>query len=69
MNNENLRLDNILVDYPDILGIEDLMQILKIGKNLAYRLVKEKTIPAKKVGRDWIIAKSQLIKYILEVQE
>jgi len=69
LNNENLRLDNILVDYPDILGIEDLMQILKIGKNLAYRLVKEKTIPAKKVGRDWIIAKSQLIKYILEVQE
>jgi len=69
LNNENLRLDNILVGYPDVLGIEDLMQILKIGKNLAYRLVQEKTIPAKKVGRDWIIAKSQLIKYILEVQE
>lgn len=58
-----------LSDYPDVLRIEDIMSILKIGKNLAYKLVNEKTIPAKKVGRDWIIAKSKFIEYLLEENE
>lgn len=64
--NEN-QSNKILPNYPDVLKIEDLMTIFNIGKNLAYKLVKSKTIPAKKVGRDWIIAKSNLVKYILEV--
>ena len=42
-----------------------MREILGIGKNLAYQLLADKKIVAKKLGHNWIIAKSNLIKYIL----
>ena len=63
MNEKNKSLSS----YPDVLSIQDIMEILKIGRTLAYRLVNDKTIPAKKLGRDWIISKSNLIELISEV--
>ncbi len=62
MNEKNKSLSS----YPDVLSIQDIMEILKIGRTLAYRLVNDKTIPAKKLGRDWIISKSNLIEFISE---
>ena len=50
-------------EYPDILSIIDVMEILGIGRNLALRLCKEGVIPAFKVGRNWRINKTELIKY------
>lgn len=62
MNEKNKSLSS----YPDVLSIQDIMEILKIGRTLAYRLVNDKKIPAKKLGRDWIISKSNLIQFISE---
>ena len=33
--------NNILSDYPDVLLPEDLMTILKIGRNTTYKILKE----------------------------
>ena len=49
-------------EYPDIVGIEELMAMLKIGKSLAYRLIHSGQIEARKVGRQYKIAKRKVIE-------
>lgn len=59
--------ENMLDEYPDILTPYEAMEILGIGKNLFYRLIKDGTIPAKRVGgKMWRIVKREIIRYILE---
>ena len=55
----------MLEDYPDILTPQEAMEILGIGKNLFYKLLKKGTIPAKRVGgKIWRITKKDLINFI-----
>lgn len=53
-----------LSNYPDVLTVEQMREILGIGRNLAYQLLIDKKIVAKKLGHNWIIAKSNLLKFI-----
>ena len=55
---------SLFADYPDIVSVEDLMDMLKIGKVLAYRLIEEKKIKAIKIGREYKITKESIIKLI-----
>lgn len=48
-------------NYPDILTLEDLMEILHIGKVFAYKLVKSKKVKAIKIGREYKITKESVI--------
>ncbi len=57
-------MNKIFEAYPDVVGIEELMEMLGIGKSLAYRLLQSHKIEAKKVGRQYKIAKSRIIDYI-----
>lgn len=43
--------DLMFTSYPDLVNIIQLKDMLGIGINLAYKLVRNKTIPALKVGR------------------
>lgn len=52
-------------DYDDILTVEELMEVLKIGKNTAYRLLNTKEIKSIKFGRIHRIPKNSLIDYII----
>lgn len=55
----------MLQEYPDILTPKEAMEILGIGKNLLYGLLKDGDIPAKQIrGKMWRIAKKDLIHYI-----
>lgn len=54
-----------LEDYPDVLTVLEVKEILGIGKNTVYKLLTDKKIKAKKLGHNWIIAKSNLIEFIL----
>ena len=53
-----------LREYPDVLTIQDLMQIFQIGKNTAYQLVKEKIIPSHKIGRSYRIPKCYVVAFL-----
>ena len=53
-------------DYPDILSVDQLQEMLCIGPVLAYNLVKKGVIPAMKIGREYKIPKAQVINYILK---
>lgn len=53
--------------YPDIVNITQMREMLgDIGSTLAYRLLKQKKIKSKKVGREYKIPKSSVIEYLLE---
>ena len=52
--------------YDDILTIEELCEILMIGRNIAYSLLKNHRIRAFRIGKTWKIPKKALESYILE---
>lgn len=52
--------------FDDILTIEDLAEVLKIGTTQAYKLVRSNKIKAFKEGKDWKISKTALIAYVRE---
>jgi len=55
----------MLEKYPDVLTPQEVMEILGIGKNLVYKLLKDGTIPAKRIGdKVYRITKKDLIQYI-----
>ena len=56
--NENLYYDTLFKDYPDIIKVDTLKQILpQIGKNKIYKLLQDKKIYSKRIGRDYYIPK------------
>lgn len=54
----------MFTSYPDLVNINQLKEMLGIGINLAYRLVRNKTIPSVKVGRVYKIPKRNVIYYL-----
>ena len=54
----------ILEQYPDILTVEDLCNVLNIGPNAAYELLQKGAVPAFRIGRRWKIPKEAVIGYI-----
>jgi excisionase family DNA binding protein len=49
----------------DILTVEEMMEVLYIGRNYAYKLLNSGDIKAFKVGKSWRIPKKSLEEYIL----
>lgn len=52
------------VTQEELITIEEVMKILKIGKNTAYRLLEDKKIEAFRIGNKWKIPRSSVYKYI-----
>ena len=53
-------------DYPDILDVQDVQEILRIGKSLCYKIIKE--MPHIKIGKSYRVSKKHLMKaYFSEV--
>ena len=55
--------------YPDLVDIKQLKEMLGIGITLAYRLVKNNTIQALKVGIEYKIPKINVITYLTNQNE
>ena len=51
-------------NYPDVVSVEQLSEMLHIGQVLAYRLVRNGEIKSCKVGRKYIITKQNVIDFI-----
>ncbi len=52
-------------DYQDILTVEDLCEMLSIGKNSAYTLLSSGQIKAFKHNRVWKIPKIAVMEYVI----
>ena len=54
----------MLEDYSDLLSIQELQEVLNIGRNTAYELLNQGSVPAFRIGRCWKIPKDSVIHYI-----
>lgn len=64
-NNQNENKE-IFANYPDIISVYQLMELLQIGKVLAYKLIESKKFKAVKIGREYKILKNSVIDFINE---
>lgn len=55
----------MLTEYDELITIEELCNILSIGKNSAYTLLKNRSIKAFRIGRNWKIPKEAVQEFIL----
>ena len=54
----------MLNEYSEILTVEDLMEILNIGKNAAYDLFRSGDIKCFRLKNRWKVPKQAVIDYI-----
>lgn len=64
MKNNQSKSYELFSDYPDILSVQQLMELLQIGKVLAYKLIESKKFKAVKIGREYKILKNSVIDFI-----
>lgn len=55
----------MLEEYNDILTVNELAEILRIGTTHTYRLLKKGQIKAYKEGKDWKIPREAVRQYII----
>lgn len=53
-------------NYNDMVSIDELCEMLSIGKNTAYDLLNRKEIAAFKIGRFWKIPRESVSNYVKE---
>ncbi|WP_407384313.1 helix-turn-helix domain-containing protein [Ruminococcus sp.] len=59
----------MFIEYDEILSIEDVMEILHIGKNSVYSLLKSNEIRNIRVGKRYIVPKQSVINFITAITE
>lgn len=52
-------------DYPDVVSVDELQAMLRIGRNSAYDLLRSGAIQTLKIGKKYIIPKLNVVKYII----
>jgi len=57
-------MEQLFREYPDVISVEQLQEMLNIGRVLAYKIVKSGAIKSRKIGRDYKITKTAVINYI-----
>lgn len=60
LDNYHLMFNN----YPDVVNIKQLREMLGVGITKAYTLVNDNIISSKKIGREYKIPKVMIINYL-----
>lgn len=53
-------------EYSDLIGVEELCEMLSIGKNAAYKLLSSGQLKAFRHNRVWKIPKQSVIEYVIQ---
>ena len=56
--------DTMLQNYPDILDVKQVSELLNVSSKTVYRLINEGKLASLKVGRAFKIPKIHLLQYI-----
>ena len=51
---------------PDIYRVEELTQILPIGRDKAYKLMRSKAFPSIQIGKTYIVRKEDLDSWLAQ---
>ena len=57
-------MNKIFENYPDVVSIEELQDMLHIGRNAAYDIVKEGKIKTIRIGKRYINPKTSVINFL-----
>ena len=52
--------------YPDVVSVEEIQQMLRIGKNAVYQLLKNGAIKSIKIGKRYVVPKKYIIDFLIE---
>lgn len=55
----------IFSEYSDIVTVDEVMKMLRLGKNTVYKLLKDDEIMNVKVGARYVIPKQSVIEFVL----
>lgn len=58
------RVNTIFSDYPDVVSVKQLAEMLGISTKTAYKLVKEKEIKSIMIGNVYKIPKIFILEYL-----
>jgi len=56
----------MLENYPDVLTVHELSEILRIDKSTAYRMLQKEIIPSRRIFNAYRINKNAVLKYLGE---
>ncbi len=59
-------MNELFETYPDVVSIDEIQQMLRIGKNAVYELLKTQKLKSIKVGKRYIVPKKYVIDFLLE---
>ena len=51
-------------DYPDILTVDEVSELLGVSSKTVYKMLKEGKIEKRQIGRSFTILKSNVTKYL-----
>lgn len=67
---ENMKKDRftegVFDSYPDVVSVEEIQQMLRIGKNAVYTLLKDGEIKSIKVGKRYIVPKKYVVEFLIK---
>ena len=52
--------------YPDVVSVEEIQQMLWIGKNAVYQLLKDGAIKSIKVGKRYVVPKKYIVDFLMK---
>lgn len=58
--------DMMFPDYPDIVDVAQLQQMLGISRHLAYSLIRDGYIPGILIGNSYKVPKASVINYVYD---
>jgi excisionase family DNA binding protein len=61
----NKNTKTYFANYPDVVVVDDLINMLNIGRNTAYSLLKDGRIKSIRIGKRYIIPKQNVIDFLL----
>lgn len=56
-----------LSDYPDLLTVQDICEILRVGRRTVYKYIKDSTLQARMIAGKYRIPKISVVKFIRDI--
>lgn len=51
-------------NYPDVVRPNELMEMLHIGRTKVYQLIKNESLPSRRIGGNYFIRKIDVINFM-----
>ena len=59
-------MNTLFESYPDVVNVDEIQQMLRIGKNAVYALLKDGAIKSIKVGKRYVVPKKSVIEFLVK---